>query len=447
MELTVASGKKALQQRAGEMDSVFGQHAEGLFEIGPWPSLLGARPSDWPARGPAAGSVILADRQLLLGVRSGAPFVPIQIRGVVSGVTESALPLDLAVSVNGVIRATTRTLDIEPFRNTFSALLPDDALAAGDNRVQVFVVQGPAGEPVLRELEGAPLTPSWTLEHDGDGALLARDDGAVFPLEDTGAVFEVQTDQVEPGAPVTLDGAAGFQDTGPVILAFLDGRYAGSARVSGGRFTVRVAPTGGQALSGTEARVFLVDEAAGVAFEADYPAPCAPQWLFAAPVAWAGNDCRARPGTPLAAVDGGYEAILQMSEPAATSYLGEGWGAPGGGIAWSIGKSARTAIPLPSGLRALSMKATIKPFLHPQALRSQRLWITANGLPAGSWTLEDDGFIEISLTVPATVLEPGPESLELEWFLPDAVSPKSLGAGEDLRALGVALLALEISAQ
>lgn len=51
-------------------------------------------------------------------------------------------PVVLAVAVNGRIRAVTRTLLLDPFRDRWAALVPESAIRAGPNRIEVFGIVG-----------------------------------------------------------------------------------------------------------------------------------------------------------------------------------------------------------------------------------------------------------------------------------------------------------------
>jgi len=442
----VEAHRRHLEARAGELEAVFGRTWPELFRIGPRDELLGTSPGDWDRAALPGLTVDLAGAYLLQGFEPGSPFVPRQVKGVVAGRPDAGPPLELAIAVNGEIRATTRTLLMDPYRDAFSAMLPEDSLHAGDNTVQVYLVGHGAGGTSLAELGGTAGSAGWALaDRDGKTVLLGSD--GALPVSPAPFPFTAASAQVETGGLVSLAGVANNAVAGnAMVLAFLDGRFAGSSAVAGRAYSIAVSPGARDSLATVGARVFLVDASSGTGFEAAYPAACSPQWLFAPPASWSGTDCSAQAGTPLVALDGRYAAELDLAQPLVRQYLGDGWGAESGGIAWSVGKSARIGIPLPPGLRRLSLTATVKPFLHPPGLAAQHLWVTANGLPAGSWVLQENRFEKITVEVPAAVLQAGPRELVLEWFLPDAAPPKSVGAGEDLRALGIALRRVEITA-
>jgi hypothetical protein len=60
--------------------------------------------------------------------------------------------VNLAVAVNGTVRATTRTLQVIERRtqDTWSIVLGPDALRAGANSVEIFAVEGSGGSRLLR---------------------------------------------------------------------------------------------------------------------------------------------------------------------------------------------------------------------------------------------------------------------------------------------------------
>ena len=92
---------------------------------------------------------------------------------MVAGRPDAGPPLELAIAVNGEIRATTRTLLMDPYRDAFSAMLPEDSLHAGDNTVQVYLVGHGAGGTSLAELGGTAGSAGWALaDRDGKTVLL-----------------------------------------------------------------------------------------------------------------------------------------------------------------------------------------------------------------------------------------------------------------------------------
>ena len=102
--------------------------------------------------------------------------------------------------------------------------------------------------------------------------------------------------------------------------------------------------------------------------------------------------------------------------------------------------------PLPDQLQGLKFKAMVHPFLAPPTLDHQDIYVLANGENIGSWKLDQSGFTAIEWQVSAQLLQKAGQTLQLSFLMPDAASPKSLDAGEDLRILGLAFRSIEIIA-
>lgn len=71
-------------------------------------------------------------------------------------------PVELAIAVNGVVRAVTRTYALPDLKDRWTALVPECALGTGDNDVQIFVVlHEPRGRTLARCF---PRTPKASYE-------------------------------------------------------------------------------------------------------------------------------------------------------------------------------------------------------------------------------------------------------------------------------------------
>jgi hypothetical protein len=86
----------------------------------------------------------------------------------------------------------------------------------------------------------------------------------------------------------------------------------------------------------------------------------------------------------------------------------------------------------------MKLHAFVIPKLHPQ----QRLGIKLNGNVIQNLSFEDGEAHEITVGLPASILR---SQNTLEFSLPDAVSPKALGIGEDTRELGTAVYWIQFS--
>jgi hypothetical protein len=115
--------------------------------------LVGRRVADLRPAAPAAALRIVSDSfRAFDNVEPEAGFVPAFVRGRVDGRPAGAGPLVLALAVNGTIHAVTRTFAWDGAPHYFSALLPEAALEAGANRLEVFAVDARGGRFRLRSV-------------------------------------------------------------------------------------------------------------------------------------------------------------------------------------------------------------------------------------------------------------------------------------------------------
>ena len=119
---------------------LFGSGADGpdrLYRIGPHPELIGQPAS---AAGPKL-DVELADAGDYENVDPATGFIPTHIVASVNGPDRH--PRDIAVAVNGTIRAVgnTFTLAVGDAGELVSVMVPESAFHKGSNRVEVFLQQ------------------------------------------------------------------------------------------------------------------------------------------------------------------------------------------------------------------------------------------------------------------------------------------------------------------
>jgi hypothetical protein len=117
------------------------------YRIGPRPDLLGKPVSRLRVRpsGPVTGEV--ANAALVTSVAPDDRYFPTRVTGPLEGVPFGE-HRDLAVAVNGRIRATGRSFDLwHKGREYFSLIVPETALRFGRNELELFVVR-PSGELV-----------------------------------------------------------------------------------------------------------------------------------------------------------------------------------------------------------------------------------------------------------------------------------------------------------
>ena len=121
--------------------------ASGLYSLGPHGSLVGRALSTLEVGAPAETVARIARAGAFDDVDLHADVLPLHVRGRLRGGLRE--PVSLAVSVNGVIAATTLSYR-EGGEWTFGSMVPEQALVQGANDVDVFLVDGPGEAPVLR---------------------------------------------------------------------------------------------------------------------------------------------------------------------------------------------------------------------------------------------------------------------------------------------------------
>jgi len=435
-----------LASRAQEQERLFGRGVSlNFYRLGTDSALIGARPDHYQVRASNGGTVYIKAAQLFRRVDLHGDFIPRLVNGDVGGIDLDAGPLSLAISVNGIIRAVTRTYVIPGLERRFAVLLPPGVLVSGANSLRVFVVDETTHPASLVEL-AQDARQVYSLNTDAEPATISDEQDRQFPIQ-TGADI---------GRVITLDqeGAGLLNITGSVngnvaaqrrIVAFRNGGFAGSSRLENGRFSMHVRASDQPPDVQSTLRVFAIGPSAAV--ELSYPKPCAEYWHFAAPQSWMGIDCSAPAINPLQWINGHYEASLDFGDPSSRPFMVNGWEMEASGISWTVGQSATLEIPLPGGLREMTLTARVKPFLRTALISSQALWIMANGRAVFSSILKQAEFTDISWKIAPDILALDAEKLTLTWLLPDAVSPQAIGAGDDLRVLGLAVIRLDLRAE
>jgi hypothetical protein len=121
---------------------------EALFRIGPHPELIGRACADVP-RGEAPPTVLALRNTNSDYSTDPSAIVPCYVEGRVVSPNLGAEPVNLAIAVNGIVRATTRTYLADRFRDRFAAMLPESAFREGPNDVEYFVLTG-SGDSIRR---------------------------------------------------------------------------------------------------------------------------------------------------------------------------------------------------------------------------------------------------------------------------------------------------------
>ena len=235
-----------------------GAISENLFKIGPYSDLVGRRVADVAVGGDADVKLELYQPNLFARVKPNSAFVPAHIMGYVRSGWEVEAPLNLAVAINGTIRATTRTyiFPLPGKRKVWSAVVEEGSFHAGQNEVEVFVIHSSRGKPVLARAY-TPVAPRqdrnlamvaakwfWGVEQTGfHGQELSKDtprwtNGAaklVVPLEKNRPPQALRVDLVSTGPQgkqltVSVNGDVLFHETIPT------GRWSKTFSLAGRSF-------------------------------------------------------------------------------------------------------------------------------------------------------------------------------------------------------------------
>lgn len=120
--------------------------------------------------------------------------------------------------------------------------------------------------------------------------------------------------------------------------------------------------------------------------------------------------------------------------------LGWGWSYPESWGVWSEGRQSKLLIPLPGHTKPKSITLIAKAFISP-AHPTQRVEICINHQPCNAvyLTRPDDNIIHIPL--PQDSMR---NFALIDMHYPDAISPKKLGTGDDIRKLAIGLISGEL---
>jgi hypothetical protein len=83
------------------------------------------------------------------------------------------------------------------------------------------------------------------------------------------------------------------------------------------------------------------------------------------------------------------------------------------------------------------LEATFVPYLREERVRKQTVHVLANGNKVGEWTATRRKMQTFQATIPKELFDS--EGIAIDFDLPDAVSPSSIGTGNDTRRLGVSM--------
>jgi hypothetical protein len=145
-----------------------GERHNGLFKIGPHSELVDRYVSELDVIAESAITVKLNQALLYEIINKDAPFVPAQINGLAVMDERTETPLDIAVAVNGRIKAVTRTYPFKKGIEKWSAIVPEDSFREGKNDIQVFTISQITGGLYLSQAKSQATTTYFLVSPDGE---------------------------------------------------------------------------------------------------------------------------------------------------------------------------------------------------------------------------------------------------------------------------------------
>lgn len=179
---------------------------EAILRAGTAPELVGLRISEVEQREQSDVVLQLNGELAFQQVDPASTWTPAFISGQLESSHGGEACCDLAVAVNGIIRATTRTFGAPPVDLQFTALVPDSAFREGDNQVEIWRIAQRGPEAILERLSArAPAV--YALIKDERGAVKAIGQGdRTIPIR--GAAVRGHFDVKHEDDKVTISGWA-----------------------------------------------------------------------------------------------------------------------------------------------------------------------------------------------------------------------------------------------
>lgn len=113
-----------------------------------------------------------------------------------------------------------------------------------------------------------------------------------------------------------------------------------------------------------------------------------------------------------------------------------------GPLSWTVKQSCEFQVSLAIPRQDIAFFINAIPFQVPKGAAAQSLFVYVNGLFQGFHTFRGSTVVEIPIRRHAITSR----STRIQFVLPDAVSPQSLGISADLRELGLAITEMRFDA-
>jgi hypothetical protein len=170
-------------------------------------------------------------------VELDSPLLPVHIMGsIILKNSNSGFPLNIAVSVNGVIKATSKTFQHERNEAKFSVIVPESSLQARRNKVEVFIVLKGGEQPQLvrvKDLSGI------TYRFDSS-SLITSSDGVSFEVNQKKMTGSLDSMEMNDDYFTVTGWAADLQDSviPDAIVIFVDDMFFYAGRSNSDRYDV-----------------------------------------------------------------------------------------------------------------------------------------------------------------------------------------------------------------
>lgn len=120
----------------------------------------------------------------------------------------------------------------------------------------------------------------------------------------------------------------------------------------------------------------------------------------------------------------------------AASIKGAGWSYPEPEFTWTYGKTAELTLPISTNsIKDLKVTVSASPLVSGENLKEQLVIVRSNGVELNQWTMDHDG--EYVVDIPSNHIRDG--VLTIDFEIPKATTPSSLGIDQDTRILGMSV--------
>ena len=147
-----------------------------------------------------------------------------------------------------------------------------------------------------------------------------------------------------------------------------------------------------------------------------------------------------------ASIDAGAPVIGQRIEfgqgGLSEQYRVSGWSKTEEKFTWNEGTSAKLSLPIGDTTGPLLLKVIMGGLIHSPDLPAQPVEVYANDKKIADWQVGNTS--EFAATIPGDANKAGGK-VEIEFRVPKATTPKSIGLNEDPRILGVCVTSVELT--